>query len=264
MRQDPNASLALPKPGKALLGVMVGVTCIWVMLAAALNWGSAGDGVLLPFVGITDKVLHGQLWRLITAAVIHHPSEPGHLMMTVAGLYFLGTTLEDRWGPRRMLLFLFGSAAFAFAVQVLFGLLVPKLAAPGWYGGLGMVEAVAVAWALQNRGQVVRLFFVIPVSGMMLLVFVFVMSVLNVLAMKAPTEGLITPFGGMLAGYLFADGSPLRRAWLQFRLRNLQRQAAAHSRPRSRAAGSLRVIRGGAADDDDDEPSGPKDKRYLN
>jgi membrane associated rhomboid family serine protease len=263
VRQDQNVSLALPKPGKALLGVMVGVTCIWVMFAAARNWGSAGDGVFTPFVGDTAKVLHGQIWRLITAAVIHHPSEPGHLLTTVGGLYFLGTTLEDRWGPRRMLLFLFGSAAFAFVVQVLLGLLIPKLAAAAWFGGLGMVEAVAVAWAMQNRGQVVRLFFVIPVSGMMLLVFVFAMSVLNVLAMKSPTEGLITPFGGMLAGYLFADSSPLRRFWLKARLRNLERQAQAsglRTAPRSRAAGNLRVIRGGAAEDDPP----PKDKRYLN
>ena len=95
-----------------------------------------------------------------------------------------------------------------------------------------------------------------------MLVFIFVASVFNVFAMKAPSEGLVTPFGGMLAGYLFGDVSPLRRVWLKIRLKQIQRETAALRKqpPKSRAAGTLRVIKGGA--DDDDKP--PKDKKYLN
>jgi membrane associated rhomboid family serine protease len=192
--------------------------------------------------------------------LIHDPGDPGHLLVTLLGLYFLGPTLEDRWGPKKMLFFLFGSAALAFALQVIVGTLIPRLANPMWFGGLGMVEAVAVAWALNNRNATVRLFFVLPVSGTMLLVFIFGMSVLNVIAMRAPAEGLITPFGGMLAGYLFSDVSPLRRYWLKLRLKRLQAETAAlrsTSAQRRRADPPLRVIKGGG-----DDP--PKDKRYLN
>jgi len=45
------------------------------------------------------------------------------------------------------------------------------------------------------------------------------MSVLNVIALQAPTEGLVTPFGGHAGGYLFGDVSPLRRYWLKLRLK---------------------------------------------
>jgi membrane associated rhomboid family serine protease len=182
--------------------------------------------------------------------------------MPLFALYFFGTTLEDRWGPKKLLTFLFGSAAFAFLVQIAVGALVPQLARPIWYGSLGMTEAVAVAWALNNRNATVRLFFVLPVSGTMLLVFIFAMSVLNILAMNTPSEGLVTPFGGMLAGWLFGDASPFRRYVLQMRLRRLQAETEAlrsgQAAARRRAAGPpLRIIQGGG-----DTP--PKDKRDLN
>jgi membrane associated rhomboid family serine protease len=217
--------------------------------------------VLLPFVGLSEAVLHGQVWRLFTAPLLHSPDDPWHFLTTVLGLYFLGASLEERWGGRRMLAFLFGSAVFAFALQVAVGALLPAVARAEFYGGLGMVEAIAVAWALAHRSATVRLFFVLPVTGTMLLVFIFGMSALNVIAMRSPPEGLVTPFGGMLAGYLFGDYSPLRRFFLRMRFRQLQAESVALRRvpaARSRASGpSLRVITGGQK-----EP--PKDKRFLN
>ena len=255
-------SFRMPRPGKALLGVMVAVLAIWVMFALGINWGHADPTILTPFVGSGTALLHGHLWVLLTAPLIHDPGDPGHLLVTLFGLYFLGPTLEDRWGTKRTLAFLFGAAAFAFLLQACVGALIPQLGRPVWYGGLGMVEAVAVAWALNNRHSTVRLFFVLPVSGTMLLVFIFAMSVFNVIANRSPSEGLITPFGGMLAGWLFGDASPLRRFFLQMRLRRLQSQTealrASQASARRRAAGPpLRIIRGG-----DDAP--PKDKRFLN
>ncbi|MEJ7730247.1 MAG: rhomboid family intramembrane serine protease [Polyangiaceae bacterium] len=257
MRPDQQTSMAFPKPGKALIGVMIALGCIWVAYACAVNFADVDPAIAYPFIGngVTSFI---QPWRFLTAALLHHPNAPWHLLTTLLGLYFLGTTLEDRWGARKMLFFLAGSAMFAFAIQAAVGAMVPRLDSPRFYGGLGMVEAVAVAWALANRHAQIRLMFVLPVSGSMLLVFVFVMSVLNVIAARAPTEGLITPFGGMLAGWLFGDYSPLRRLWLKLRLKQLQRETEAMrgAKARTRAASGLRVIPGGA--------DRPKDKRDLN
>ena len=103
-------------------------------------------------------------------------------------------------------------------------------------------------------------FFVLPVTPMMLLGFILLMSVLNVVSRNAPAEGLVTPFGGMLAGYLFGDGSPLRSVLLRVRLKRLEAQKAALRGQSARArvgAPPLRIIHGGSK-----EP--PKDKRYLN
>lgn len=260
--QQPQMSLGMPRPGKAVVGVMVAMVAIWVMFAVGINWGHADGSVLRHFVGSGSALASGHLWVLLTAPLFHDLHEPAHLLMPLFALYFFGTTLEDRWGPKKLLAFLFGSAAFAYLVQVAVGAMIPQLAQPVWFGALGMSEAVAVAWALNNRNSTVRLFFVLPVSGTMLLVFIFAMSVLNVFAMKAPSEGLVTPFGGMLAGWIFGDASPFRRYFLELRLRRLRAETEAlrtgQAASRRRAAGPpLRIIQGGG-----DSP--PKDKRFLN
>jgi membrane associated rhomboid family serine protease len=252
----------MPRPGKAVLGMMVAMVAIWVLFAVGINWGHADSAVLRFFVGSGSALASGHLWVLLTAPMLHDLHDPSHLLMPLFAFYFFGTTLEDRWGPRKLLAFLFGSAVFAYLIQIAVGALVPQLATPIWYGSMGMTEAVAVAWALNNRNSTVRLFFVLPVSGTMLLVFVFAMSVLNVFAMRTPSEGLVTPFGGMLAGWIFGDASPFRRYFLDLRLRRLRAETEAlrtgQAAARRRAGGPpLRIIHGGG-----DSP--PKDKRFLN
>jgi membrane associated rhomboid family serine protease len=267
MRDSP-VQFVLPRPGKAIAGMMIGIAALSVLLALSKNWIGVGDDVARFMAGHTSSVLRGQVWRFFTAPLFHDTQNPWHFLTTLMGLYFLAPTLEERWGPRRMLLFLFGSGAFAFALQVAVGALVPKLYREVWFGGLGMVEAIAVAWALGNSTAQVRMFFVLPVSGRTMLLIVFVLSTLNVIFLADRTpEGLVAPFGGMLAGWLFGDRSPLRRLYLKLRLRRIQSQTAAlraeaaaqSAAARARRSGpSLRVIEGGST------KTPPKDKRFLN
>jgi membrane associated rhomboid family serine protease len=256
--------MSFPKPKGAILGMMVAVFCIWLASALAVNWRDVTPTFLAPFIGSASLVLHGQVWRLLTAGFVHLWSGDGavsHILTTVACLYFFGPQLEDRWGWKKTLAFLFGSTAFAFTLQTIIGALVPKLDQREWFGGLGMCDALVVAWALQARADSrVLLFFVLPVSPRMLIGFTLLMNILKVIAIGGHLEGLVTPFGGMLAGYLFGDTSPLRRYWLQLRLKRLQSEVAGMkpAKAKARASGpALRVIRGGG-----DDP--PKDKRYLN
>lgn len=242
-------SFGLPKPGRALIGVMLGVTILWVGFAIAINWIGVGQSWFAAIVG-SDAVLRGELWRLVTAPWLHQPSGPGsvgHLLFALIGLYFLGSSVEERMGPKRFLLFLLGSGAFAAALQVVVPQLIPSLRQPVFFGSIGIIDAIAVAWALSFRGQQVRLFFVLPVSGFGMILFVLAMNVFYVLAMEQRHEGLVTPFGGMLAGLLFAEGSPVRRAYLKWKLGRLQAKSASLSsttRPRARPS-HLQVIEGG-------------------
>lgn len=259
---DQAVRFAFPKPGKAVTTAMIVVGCIWVMLAVGINYGGVSGSVIKPFVGEPDAILHGQVWRLVTAALIHLPSGDGavsHIVTTLLGLYFLAPTLEDRWGWKRMTGFFLGAAAIGFASQTLLGLAFPKLAQPVFFGGIGVIEAIAIAWAVQNRSAQVQLFFVLPITGTMLIAFVIGISILRVIAQSGSPEGLITPFGGMLAGWLLSDVSPLRRVYLQWKLKRLQAETAAMrtASVKRRAGGPpLRVIHG--------EGKTPKDRRFLN
>jgi membrane associated rhomboid family serine protease len=205
-----------PRPGKALLGVMTGLFLLWLTFAIAVNWGGASADVFFLFCGNSELILQGEVWRLVTAAFMHFPTGSiGHILFVLMGLYFLTPALEERWGGPRLLRFLFFSAIIAYSVQFLVGLLLPatasaKLVPQYWFGAFPVLEAVAIAWAFSFR-------------------FVVAMSVLRVIAVAEAPEGLLSPFGGMLAGWLLGGGtpSPLRKAYLMLRLRQLDREAEA-------------------------------------
>ena len=274
MRTSDGATMALPTPGKAVRGLMLAVFVTWLCFAIALNWGGAPESVFWALAGSTELILQGEVWRLLTAPMLHYPmgaAGVSDLVFTLLGLYFLTTRLEEQWGGKRLLRFIALSAVIAYALQMLVSLLLPasvadRLVGEYWFSLTPALEAIAIAWALTFKGQVVRLFFVIPVSSRMLIIAVIGLSCLAVVAGATSQAGLISPFGGMLCGWLLGGSSPspLRKAWLKLRLAQLDEQARRESRkkPRPNPAG-LRVLPGGRADDSDDDDKGP-DGRWLN
>jgi len=259
----------LPRPGRALKAVLIGLLLIWLVFAVGINWGGASEELFLLFCGNTKRLLEGQVWRLVTAPLMHLPSTPWHVVSTLLGLYFLAPNLEKEWGATRFLRFLLVACLVGYSLQVLFELVLPapysqKIGPLGyWFGAVPALEAVAIAWALSFRGQTVRLMFVLPVSSTGLIVFVVAMSVLYLISAAASPSGLIAPFGGMLVGWLLGGGtpSPLRRFWLKMRYAKLERESArARSARRNRVVRSgFRVIEGGSPAPDesgqkDDEP----------
>jgi membrane associated rhomboid family serine protease len=265
---------AIPRPGKALISVMVGLLAIWIMFAIGINWAGGGRSAFEWLAGNTTLVLRGQVWRLFTAPFVHlawGDGALGHIITTLIGLYFLTPSLERKWGGRRMLLFLYGSAIAGFifqmgadvTLQLLPVAIGSRVAQPYWFGAVGAVEAVAIAWALSFRGQNVALMFVLPVSSMVLVFFVVGLSVLRLLVAGNAPEGLFSPFGAMLFGWLLGGGDPppLRRWWLQRRLKNLAEHKRTRASTRRTSSPKLRVIEGSRSAKDD-APS--PDKRWLN
>lgn len=258
---------AFPRPGKVLRGVLIAIFAIWLAFAIGINWAGASSSVFFLLCGNTERVLQGEVWRLFTAPWMHLPTGTlGHVASAMLGLYFLSHALEERWGSARFARFLFVSALFAYGVQMLFELVLPaslsqRLVGEYWFGAIPVVEAVAIAWALSFRGQVVRLFFVLPVTSRGLIFFVVGMSVLLVIIAAQSPSGLIAPFGGMLAGWLFGGGSPSpwRRAWLKLRLAQLDAEARREGRSRRQRVErtGLKVIEGGRKGDKDKEDDRP-------
>lgn len=249
------APIQLPRPGKALKAVLLGLLGIWLVFALAINWGNAAGTSFLALCGNTGAILQGEVWRLLTAPLLHMPSGTvWHLLSVLLGLYFLGTSLEHEWGPRRFLRFLMLTGVLSYGTQVLADVFLParigaKLIPDHYYGAMPVVQAVAIAWASSFRGRTVHLFFVLPISSRGLILFVVGISVLYLIAGATPPSGHIAMFVGMAFGWLLGGGtpSPLRRGYLRFRLARLEVEARREGEARRKRArnSGLRVLPGG-------------------
>jgi membrane associated rhomboid family serine protease len=260
-----SSDVQLPRPGRALKAILITLLGIWLMFAMALNWAGADPAIFQFLAGNTEAIAHGQVWRLFTASLIHLPSDPWHVVGSMLGLYFLGASLEQRWGGRRFTFFLLWSGALAYSCQFLGELLLPdgiasRMSSGYWFGSVPAIEAVSVAWALNFRGQTVRLMFLLPVTATGLLAFIIGFSVLRLIAVQQTPEGLISPFGGLAAGWLLGGGtpSPLRRLYLKFRYAQLEHEAAREAKQRGRRTkkAPFSVIEGGRGRRDDDSGNG--------
>ena len=116
----------------------------------------------------TDKVLHGQVWRLITTAFCHDRSSIWHILFNMLFLYWFGPTLERMYGPREFLLFYLTAAVIAslayIGLELVTGERHPAI------GASGAVMGVTMLFTIFHPMHRILLFFVIPVEMRILIV----------------------------------------------------------------------------------------------
>lgn len=277
-------SAAFPRPGRALKGVLVLLAACAILGAVIVN--------LLPgrptgpelFKLLTFDPEHPErAWAFLTSGLLTSPEGFTHALWSLLGLYFLGVDLEKRWGGPRLLRFL-ATSVVAGNLAVLgashLGLSHPLVHPAYVFGPTAAIAAVSIAWGRENATRQIRLFFFLPISGRILAWATVGFAVLAVLFNQPTPEGIVAPFGGILAGLVLGGSpSPVRSAWLRLKLALLRRQGNAltvesltgeppSDRPRPSKRGAKRgpplAILPGGLDDDLKNRKPPKDKRYLN
>lgn len=271
-------SFAMPKPGPALWGILGAVGALGIFSAFFATWVPGGERVF--FALVCDRATaFTQPWRLATSGLLTNPVQWSHLLFSLAGLYFLGAPLERRWGGFRLVRFFLLSILFGNLATIAMAAVVPPDAQPRFhpdtvFGPTAAITAIAVAWSREFRDSTVNLFFVLPVRGAMFLWLTIGLCALDLVYPTAIPEGVVAPFGGVVAGLLFG-GTPslLRGAWLRLRLFFLRRRSPSmqvedvltpkRSRRARPGAPPLRVV-GGGVDEMLKKRTPPRDKRYLN
>jgi membrane associated rhomboid family serine protease len=261
------SAFGLPKPGPALTFVLLLVFV--TSLSQALLFNAAHvTAPFLALVGDPARIVKGEVWRLLTAAILTNPEGLTDVLFTLMGLYFLTPELERRWGSRRLLAFIAGSAVFGSVVTTALDRLPFEsswLHAPQFFGAYAVISALGVAYGLEMPDTIIRLFFFIPVRSKWLPWITLGLAVLGLIYGSRVASGPFSPFAGWAVGMLFG-GTPslVRRIYLRGKLGKLGKE---QSRLRSRTgkAPPLRVVYGGLTDElgiDDDKKN--RDKRTLN
>jgi membrane associated rhomboid family serine protease len=278
MNGRPPLSFAFPKPGRALLAVLVAMTAVGIFTAFLGAWVPGGPEAAKWFAFEPARPW-SMPWRWIVSGLLTSPAGWSHLLFSLVGLYFLGAPLERRWGAWRFARFLAISVVLGNAVTLGIHRMMPPDAPERFhpefvFGPTAAITAIAIAWAREFSESTVQLFMVIPVRAKVLFWITIGFCVLDLIYPAGMPEGVVAPFGGLVAGLLFGGSpSPTRALWLRARLALLRRRSGgsaaqdilslkAGRRPRA-GAPPLRIVPGGL-DEVLKKRTPPKDKRYLN
>jgi membrane associated rhomboid family serine protease len=111
-------------------------------------------------------------WQFLTAGFTHAPlgsdNGVGHLVGNMLVLFFLGRSVEDRYGPKEFLRFYLVTLVLANVAWCVVGKLTHVPGDVGIVGASGAIAGVVVLFAFNFPNVTVLLFFVIPMPAWVL------------------------------------------------------------------------------------------------
>jgi membrane associated rhomboid family serine protease len=197
-------------------------------LGEPLYQGQLTEALWLNF----GKVLHGEVWRLLTYAFLHDVNNPLHIIFNMLFLWWFGSDMEDLYGPREFLAFyltaaLGGGVACCLAEFLGFG-------GGNVLGASGAVTAVMVLCAIHYPTRVIRLFFFLPIPIWLFVVFQVAQDVFTLLGKLDTGVAVACHVGGAAFGLLYYK--------MHWRISSLWPESWTWGRRRGRQ-GRLRVFR---------------------
>jgi membrane associated rhomboid family serine protease len=173
----------------------VGIIAVCVLLFALTSGNDErAQKLFLLLCNRPDAVRAGELWRLVTYALLHDPRNPTHLIVNMLSLYSLGAFLEPLLGRLRLGLLFIVTAAVGGIASTLFTGDV-SIGASGAVWGL-----VGATLGLLSGRQ--RLFPALIARSLRKRLVVIL--VINVVISFMPHIDRYCHFGGGIAGYLIA------------------------------------------------------------
>lgn len=175
--------------------------------AARMLSGTAKVSVVQEWLQLeTDKVLRGQVWRLVTTAFLHDRHGVWHILINMLLLFWFGRALEDMYGHREFLAMYLTAAVVAsvafVALELLVGERFPAI------GASGAVMAVLCLYAIYHPTDTIRFMFVLPIQ-IRYLVWIYAIYDLHPVLLKLSGAQVLTGtahaahLGGLLFGYLY-------------------------------------------------------------
>lgn len=190
--------ISTPQVKPIVTYVLIGITVLFFGAQSLIKYLSGYDWLFILGGKINELILAGQVWRLITPALLH--SSILHIGFNMYALFILGRRLESTYGHSRFLLLYILSA---FGGNVLSFVLSDANSLGSSTAIFGLLAAEAV-FVFQNR----RLFGA-RVKNM--LINIFMILIINLMIGFSPNTNIdnFGHLGGLLGGFIFASlGGP--------------------------------------------------------
>lgn len=211
-----------------------GHVCKWliginlaVYVAQLVLDGPDGDWFTDLFLLDTQKVLHGEVWRLLTGAFLHDPTSYLHILFNMLFLWWFGSDLEELYGSREFCAFYLTAAVFANLVYTVGSIFTGHSQA---LGASGAVTALLVLCALHFPSRTILLFLFLPVPIWLFAVFNVAQDLFTFLSRRQTGVAVLVH----LAGAAFAFGYYKQQWRLTSLVTSLRHSLRTRAQPRLR------------------------------
>lgn len=133
-------------------------------LSLTVAFGDRHAGSLFEATALMpEAVWRGQIWRLVTWAFVE--PDPIDLIFGCLFLYWFAGELAREWGSRRLLQLFGGIVLVASVTTCLVARVDPDVMQSIYLGGWATGAALTMAWGFWFPDRVIRIYFVIPIRG---------------------------------------------------------------------------------------------------
>lgn len=154
----------------------------------------------------TEKVMKGQIWRILTSAFCHDRHGLFHILFNMLGLIWFGIALEYMYGQREFLLFYLTAAILSglayVGLDLWSGESVPAI------GASGAVMGVLMLYTCHYPNHTIRIWFLFPIE-MRWLVLLYVAFDLHPLLLQLAGDQVqtgvahVAHLGGLAFGFIY-------------------------------------------------------------
>ena len=169
MPRRSTTEFGLPPFVGAVRQIVIVCTAIYIFILLALSFAPAVGRAILD-IGVLEPlhVRQGYVWQFLTYAFMG--VDPWQFVVSLAGVYFLGPTVEARIGYGRFWSFFLGTSVLA-ALGGFVCSLTGVVAQGSAFGVAAAANAILMAFYLFNRDAPIMAFFVIQIPVKWLVIF---------------------------------------------------------------------------------------------
>jgi membrane associated rhomboid family serine protease len=153
---------------------------MWLTLFASLASMLTGHWLAYWTMLSPDRVLHGEVWRLVTWAFVE--VAPMSLIFTCVAIFKFGGELAVRWGDRRLRRFMLEIIVGAAVITTLLAFVAPGTMHLSRSAGWAIGDALCIAWARQYPTAIIRVYGMLELSGKRLIAITVGSTVLFAIA----------------------------------------------------------------------------------
>ena len=200
MARNTSATMGFPRFSGAVRNIVLINTAVFIVLLLLTSFAKNkaqwvfDHGALSP-----DGIMHGWIWQFLTYGFLH--LDPFNFLLSMLGIYFIGSAVEAQTGPKRFLeLYLFsliGSGILAFLLAM------AGIVHGGTVGSGPAANALLMVFYLLYRdARVMPMFIPIPIPIKYIVIFTAAVEVAYLLLSHFSMMMAILLLG-MVSGYVW-------------------------------------------------------------